>query len=967
MKLTYASMPWSPTQSFPHPLANIQSSNADTSMTNFMTYALVDMMTWQGLGDVINRFRRRSLGLDPISLTWAPGMLARLQIPFTYCWSPALIPKPRDWQDYISISGFYFLNLASNYTPPPDLKAFLDAGPPPVYIGFGSIVLDDPDGMTRLIFEAIKQTGQRALVSKGWGGFGAEDIGIPEGVFMLGNVPHDWLFNHVSAVVHHGGAGTTAAGISAGKPTVIVPFFGDQPFWGSMVHKAGAGPPPIASKKLTADALAEGIKHALLPTTIEKAKELSARISKERGSEAGAESFHHQLDIDKLRCQLSPHRAAAWRIRRTDFRLSAFAAAVLAHEKLLDFKDLKLYRPLELDIDEGPWDPITGGAGALIGTMGSMAMGIADLPVATLKALKIHPDERKKAEQQTGADAQSNLQSSNSSVASPAGSESKETITSEELKTARLDAMSTVGSSHRRSSSASSVSSAGSDREAATAQDVGNAMLDAAAGRRATGAAEKQMPSKFNAEDMDTVLSTFKGAGKFTEAGVRSPLDFTLALAKGFHNAPKMYGDDTVRKPEKITDLQSGLRAAGKEFGYGMFDGITGLVTQPLRGAKKEGAAGFVKGFGKGIGGITLKPGAAIWGLPGFAAQGIYREIRNRFGPSIDGYVIAARTAQGLEEMQASSSDEYTQLIKDWDDVRKDIKKKKHVGEEKMEEIKGRYRNVRSRSRSTSASLKSPDAKGAADGGHPLRHALHLSADEKTGEEGPSEKTAAIHETVAGAAPRTPSKQEYQLGQPNFGDPHFEEAIRRSIKETSKGNSDEDEAIEKAIRASLQELEAAKKRGANDEELAHTLQSSLADARSGNFSRGTSLRRQQSQKPPHTETQASVPDPDTHDADLKRAITESKSVASQHDDDIQRAMTESKESATSPDAHADDMQLKRAMTESLEHHEKTAAERQKALDEEDIVMKYVMKQSEAEENLRKQKTGEASGSVGNHQ
>jgi UDP:flavonoid glycosyltransferase YjiC (YdhE family) len=144
--------------------------------------------------------------------------------------SPALIPKPVDWHSHISISGFYFLSLASTYTPAPDLAAFLEAGPPPVYIGFGSIVVDDPNAMTQMIFEAVKLSGQRALVSKGWGGIGADELGIPEGVFMLGNVPHDWLFNKVSCVVHHGGAGTTAAGIACGRPTVIVPFFGDQPF-----------------------------------------------------------------------------------------------------------------------------------------------------------------------------------------------------------------------------------------------------------------------------------------------------------------------------------------------------------------------------------------------------------------------------------------------------------------------------------------------------------------------------------------------------------------------------------------------------------------------------------------------------------------------------------------------------------------------------------------------------------------
>lgn len=228
-------MPWSPTQAFPHPLANVQSSNADVSMTNYITYTLIEMLTWQGLGDIINQFRLHSLGLEPISLFWAPGILNRLKVPHTYCWSPAVIPKPTDWPPHISVSGFFFLSLASNYTPQPELKAFLDAGPPPVYIGFGSIVVDDPNAMTKMIFEAVKKTGQRALVSKGWGGLGAGELGIPEGVYMLGNVPHDWLFQNVSCVVHHGGAGTTAAGIACGKPTVIVPFFGDQPFVGFTV------------------------------------------------------------------------------------------------------------------------------------------------------------------------------------------------------------------------------------------------------------------------------------------------------------------------------------------------------------------------------------------------------------------------------------------------------------------------------------------------------------------------------------------------------------------------------------------------------------------------------------------------------------------------------------------------------------------------------------------------------------
>lgn len=335
-------MPWSPTQQFPHPLANIQSSNADASITNYISYIMVDILTWQGLGDVINRFRKDSLRLDPISIVWAPAMLARLKVPFTYCWSPALIPKPKDWSHHISIAGFYFLDLAQNYTPAPDLAAFLDAGEPPVYIGFGSIVVDDPNAMTKMIFEAVKITGRRALVSKGWGGLGADELGIPDGVFMLGNCPHDWLFKRVSAVVHHGGAGTTAAGIAAGRPTVVVPFFGDQPFWGAMVARAGAGPEPVPYKDLTAEKLAESINKALEPESLERAQELCDKIKQENGSQTGAQAFHQMLNYDELRCAVTPSRPAVWRVKRTQTRLSAQAATVLAQQGEINFSELKL-------------------------------------------------------------------------------------------------------------------------------------------------------------------------------------------------------------------------------------------------------------------------------------------------------------------------------------------------------------------------------------------------------------------------------------------------------------------------------------------------------------------------------------------------------------------------------------------------------------------------------------------------
>ena len=130
-----------------------------------------------------------------MSTLWAPGQLYRLKVPYTYLWSPGLVPKPEDWGPEIDIAGFVFLDLASSFKPPEELSKFLDAGEPPVYIGFGSIVVDDPDKFTDMIFKAVKKAGVRALVSKGWGGFGAGET--PENVYMLENTPHDWLFPKV--------------------------------------------------------------------------------------------------------------------------------------------------------------------------------------------------------------------------------------------------------------------------------------------------------------------------------------------------------------------------------------------------------------------------------------------------------------------------------------------------------------------------------------------------------------------------------------------------------------------------------------------------------------------------------------------------------------------------------------------------------------------------------------------------
>lgn len=209
-----------------------------------------------------------------------------------------------------------------------------------MYIGFGSIVVDDPEKLTKLIFNAVKQAGVRALVSKGWGGLGGEDP--PKGIHLVGNCPHDWLFQYVSAVVHHGGAGTTAIGIAMGKPTVVVPFFGDQPFWGAMIHRAGAGPEPVPFKKMTEESLADSITLALQPEVQTAVKKMSEQISQENGAANAAASFHRAINMDTMRCLICPDRVAVWRVKRTNIRLSSTAASVLLDQQIIRLQNLKL-------------------------------------------------------------------------------------------------------------------------------------------------------------------------------------------------------------------------------------------------------------------------------------------------------------------------------------------------------------------------------------------------------------------------------------------------------------------------------------------------------------------------------------------------------------------------------------------------------------------------------------------------
>lgn len=267
---------YSPTRAFPSPILPVGNLGG---LLNRASHRLAVWLAAASMKGTLNGWRREVLGLGParseLELQGRPVL--RL-----YPYSPAVIPTPADWDANSIATGYWFLEQADEWAPDPALLRFLADGPAPVYVGFGSMPAEDAAAKTGVVLGALAETGLRGVLATGWGGLSAS--AVPDNVFVLDAAPHDWLFPRMAAVVHHGGAGTTGAGLRAGVPTVICPFFGDQPFWGRRVAALGAGPTPIAQKKLTTERLAAALRSATGdPAMRTRAATLGATIRTEDG------------------------------------------------------------------------------------------------------------------------------------------------------------------------------------------------------------------------------------------------------------------------------------------------------------------------------------------------------------------------------------------------------------------------------------------------------------------------------------------------------------------------------------------------------------------------------------------------------------------------------------------------------------------------------------------------------------
>ncbi|VTO94337.1 unnamed protein product, partial [Fusarium graminearum] len=578
---------------------NANNSGISTAVANQISFMAVEWMTWQGLGDIINTWRQ-SLDLEDIPFSEGAGLLETLQIPFTYCWSPALVPKPLDWPDYIDVCGFFFRDIPQ-YTPEPGLGAFLRNGPAPIYIGFGSIVIDDADKLTAILVDAVKETGVRAIISKGWSKLGANQPADSD-IYYLGDCPHEWLFQQVTAVIHHGGAGTTACGLLNGKPTAIVPFFGEcvpstrsipnvsnantasQPFWGTMVHAAGAGPMPIPQKMLDSQNLSHAIRYCLTPGALAAARGMAEKMRQENGVRQAVNSFHANLPLDKMRCDIIPGLPAAWsyKMGSQHLKLSKAAVEILTDSGRVKWVDLKGYESQPIDIQRRRWDPLT----AVISSGFKMYAGM----VTSAADIVIKPAQVLMADRPNTGDPNSVGNSNTQALEDPIYG-----------RCAGLDVPS--GNQNRRNH------------------------------KSRAGAAFAGSAGAFG----DVFKTLTKGFY----------LDIPHALEEGMRVAPQLYGGE-VYDPGPVTGWKSGGIAAGKNFSHGILEGVGGLVMSPVRGAKKDGTVGAAKGLGIGVLNLTTKVTSGTLGLLTFTSQGAYKSLRTSMRRDTRRTIKQSKQAEGV-------------------------------------------------------------------------------------------------------------------------------------------------------------------------------------------------------------------------------------------------------------------------------------------------------------------------------
>jgi len=670
-------------------------------------------------------------------------------------------------------------------------------------------------------------------------------------------------------------------------------------------------------------------------------------------------------------------------------------------------------------------------------TLSSMMLGVADLPIEALKSLHIHPDAVKakarklrayggNADTATPSGQSSAVQSALAAPPSSPDNASQPSLVTSSSETSILTPSTSVSSIKRKpipsgsilispdapgpasrplSDGTSIVQSPISTVEdpaflaapasqtrtgpSAMAEALRNLPESSRPRSRSHGSPRAQSPARSSSPSadsgrkracdppnpLDAAMGTGKGLSRIIGVGLRSPMDFSLALAKGFHNVPKLYGEE-VRSVDRVTGFKSGITTASKELGYGLFEGITGLVTKPYEGARKEGATGFVKGFGKGIAGAYLKPAAGAFGIPAYAMKGIYQEVVKRFYESTEDYIITARTAQGFEEWSGTTREFRIGVVHSYLLLLKETKKKRGIpGEESLDAVLGggveavekfieRRMEVRRRNLKKLAGLTRLKGKGRIKDCVPgelhgtlmpdIERADTVSSDARSAQRhGPISAAElhrmAIHEMPANPIPEMPANPIHEM--PTNEEPALPSKENSSTVSYHHYSDNEDELCEDPT--GLYEAETTNALE-HEPELEEAIRQSIAHSPRGDEEEDRLIDQaiRASIAELQRTTSIDIEEEEAEDEELQKVLAESARL---HQEAMQGGEQEDGNVGASRNgdgvgAHEDEEeQFRRAMEESLKMDEQRERERR----EEEIVTEYVKKASLAEEEFRR--------------
>ncbi len=324
------------------------------------SYNVYEFFQYQMFAKYINKWRMRTLHLPRIHRTSMQNTIPKEKIPFSAMWSPSLLPRPSDWPEQCRVVGTCKYNPEKSNSNCQGLQVFnpieagfgdviqwLNAGPKPIIIGFGSMIIDNTEKLANMIMLAAARAKCRILVQSGWSkidvtsspkGEDISDCNIRGPLcFNIGSCPHDWILPLCSATVHHGGAGTTATGLEHGLPTFICPFFADQFLWADKVYDAGVGPKYCPAKTLDVGILVNALKELQSPDMQLRAKKMSESMKHEDGIQGAMDHFKDFLPVDNMFCDVSmlmgEVRRARYILPGSNLKVSVEFAALIEMRK----------------------------------------------------------------------------------------------------------------------------------------------------------------------------------------------------------------------------------------------------------------------------------------------------------------------------------------------------------------------------------------------------------------------------------------------------------------------------------------------------------------------------------------------------------------------------------------------------------------------------------------------------------